>query len=178
MTAAKPKSACIERLLGSVPMCNRYAPPRPEDVALRWVPRQNPVNFPPGPVFPRAIGPFVRAMREAEAERELVAGVWGLIPWFAKESKLKYSTNNARYEELAAKPTFRDPWKYGKRCIVPADWFDEPCWESGKNVWHRFRRADGDQWALAGLWSTWTDKVTGEVVESYTMILRASAVTH
>ena len=48
--------------------------------------------------------------------------------------------------------------------------FDEPNWESGKNVWWRFRRADGAPWGLAGLWNTWTDKTTGEVVESYTML--------
>ena len=48
--------------------------------------------------------------------------------------------------------------------------FDEPNWETGKNVWWRFQRADGAPWALAGLWNTWTDKVTGEMVESYTML--------
>jgi putative SOS response-associated peptidase YedK len=32
------------------------------------------------------------------------------------------------------------------------------------------RRADGDPWGLAGLWSTWTDKATDEVHESYTML--------
>ena len=48
--------------------------------------------------------------------------------------------------------------------------FDEPNWETGKNIWWRFRRADGAPWALAGLWNTWTDKATGEMVESYTML--------
>ena len=48
--------------------------------------------------------------------------------------------------------------------------FDEPNWESGKNDWWRFRRADGQLWGLAGLWNTWTDKTTGEIVESYTML--------
>ena len=152
-------------------MCNRYAPPRPDDVVQRWRPRQAVVNFPTGPIFPRAQGPFIRAMREsAEHEREIVVGQWGLIPWFAKSPKLAYSTNNARSEELASKATFRDPWKYGKRCIIPAAWFDEPNWESGKNIWWRFRRADGEPWGLAGLWNTWTDKETGEVCESYTML--------
>nr|HPM68979.1 SOS response-associated peptidase family protein [Piscinibacter sp.] len=72
--------------------------------------------------------------------------------------------------ELADKATFKDPWKHGKRCIIPAWSFDEPNWESGKNVWWRFRRVDGAPWGLAGLWNTWTDKTTGELVESYTML--------
>ena len=58
----------------------------------------------------------------------------------------------------------------GTSCIIPAVSFDEPNWESGKNVWWRFRRADGAPWGLAGLWNTWTDKTTGEVVESFTML--------
>ena len=41
---------------------------------------------------------------------------------------------------------------------------------SGKNVWWRFSRADGTPWGLAGLWATWTDKASGEVVESYTAL--------
>lgn len=77
---------------------------------------------------------------------------------------------HARSEELEDKPTFRIPWKRGQRCIIPADWFDEPNWESGKNVWWRFKRADGEPWALAGLWDTWRDNETGEMVESYTML--------
>ncbi len=28
-----------------------------------------------------------------------MVGQWGLIPWFAKEPKLKYPTNNARSED-------------------------------------------------------------------------------
>ena len=124
-----------------------------------------------GEVFPRGQGPFVRAAREApDAGRELAVGQWGLVPWFAKTPKLTYSTNNARAEELAAKATFKHPWARGQRCIIPAVSFDEPNWESGKNVWWRFRRADGQLWGLAGLWNTWTDKASGEIVESYTML--------
>ena len=155
-------------------MCNRYAPPRPEDVLQRWLPRQPAVSFPAGPVFPRAQGPFIRARRpgapgEAGAP-ELVVGQWALVPGFAKSARLPYSTNNARFEELASKASYRQPWARGQRCIIPAAWFDEPCWETGRNVWWRFRRADGQPWALAGLWNTWTDPATGELVESYTML--------
>ncbi|MET3514369.1 putative SOS response-associated peptidase YedK [Pseudacidovorax sp. 1753] len=132
--------------------------------------RANPIPW-PRQIFPRSKGPFIRRARgEVGYERELAVGAWGLIPWFAKEAKLKYSTNNARSEELEAKATFKDPWKRGQRCIIPALSFDEPNWETGKNQWWTFRRADGDAWGLAGLWNIWTDKATGEVHESYTML--------
>ena len=151
-------------------MCNRYVSPEAGDMERYFhLGGRNPWRG--GEVFPRGQGPFVRSAREApEAGRELVVGQWGLVPWFAKTPKLTYSTNNARAEELAAKATFKHPWARGQRCIIPAVSFDEPNWESGKNVWWRFRRADGQLWGLAGLWNTWTDKTTGEIVESYTML--------
>lgn len=131
---------------------------------------RNPFPWKPH-VFPRAAGPFIRRARDDMGyARELVVGQWGLVPWFAKTAKLTYSTNNARSEELSEKATFRDPWKRGQRCIIPALTFDEPNWETGRNVWWTFRRADGAPWGLAGLWNTWTDKSTGERMESYTML--------
>ena len=54
--------------------------------------------------------------------------------------------------------------------MIPAESYDEPNWESGKNEWWSFRRADAQPWHLAGLWNTWTDPETGEVHESYSMI--------
>ena len=82
----------------------------------------------------------------------------------------RLSTNNVRRERLASAPTFRDAWRKGQRCIIPAEHYDEPYWGTGKNIWWRFWRADGEPWALAGIWSEWTDPQTGEVIPSYSMI--------
>jgi putative SOS response-associated peptidase YedK len=151
-------------------MCTRYLSPEAADMERLWNLRPSQA-WRLAPVFPRSPGPFIRGVRAADGpERELVIGQWGLVPWFAKAAKLAYSTNNARSEELAAKASYRDPWKQGQRCIIPAVSFDEPNWETGRNVWWSFRRADGRLWGLAGLWNTWTDKATGEIVESYTML--------
>ncbi len=153
-------------------MCNRYESPSEAEVRRYWrVEAPAPAAPWPRGVFPRSPGPFVRRARDVTGyARELVVGQWGLIPWFAKEPRLRFPTNNARAEELAQKASYKDPWRRGQRCIIPAATFDEPNWETGKNVWWRFRRADGDPWGLAGLWNTWTDKATGEVHESYTML--------
>jgi putative SOS response-associated peptidase YedK len=151
-------------------VCTRYIPPETAATERFWnlgarQPWERVLTFSGGR------GPFVRAARhESEARRELVTGRFGLIPWFAESPQLKFSTMNARYEELAQKASYRDPWKRGQRCLVLAESFDEPCWESGKNVWWRLRRADGEPWLLAGLWNAWVDKRTGEVVESFTML--------
>jgi putative SOS response-associated peptidase YedK len=160
-------------------MCTRYVSPSQAAIERYWQlrPGQVPI-FPPPNLFPRAPGAFIRrAVHEVEPARELVIGQWALIPHFAKEPKLPYSTNNARFEELAAKASYKAPWAKGQRCIIPATSFDEPCWETGKNVWWRFVRRDGAPWGLAGLWNAWTDFRTGEVHESYT-VLTVNADAH
>ena len=153
-------------------MCNRYTPPALLDIEREWaLGRHNPVRWWDEVLFPRGTGPFIRRARDIVGyKRELVAGQWGLIPWFAKEPRLKYQTNNARSEELSEKASYKQPWARSQRCIIPAADFDEPNWESGKNVWWRFKRADGAPWGLAGLWNVWTDRATCEQHESYTML--------
>lgn len=152
-------------------MCNRYVTPDEAEMARYWqVDNANPWRG-QQEVFPRGAGPFVRAgSRTHEHARELVVGRWGLIPWFAKTSKLTYSTNNARFEGIQTKASFKRAWAQGQRCIIPARSFDEPCWETGRNVWWRFRRADGAPWGLAGLWNEWMDPESGEILQTYTML--------
>jgi len=151
-------------------MCTRYVSPEAAAIERAWhIGRHTPWQG--AEVFPQRPGAFIRAARDSsEPARELVVGQWGLVPWFAKSPKLNYSTCNARSEEMANKATFKDSWRLGRRCIIPASSFDEPNWESGRNVWWRFRRVDGEPWGLAGLWNTWVDRATGELVESYTML--------
>lgn len=149
-------------------MCTRYIPPEEAEIEAMWhIGRHNPLRW-AGEVRPRGHAPFLR--RSDAGTLDLILGEWALIPRWEKRRKLPYSTFNARSEELADKPSYKEAWRKGQRCIIPALSFDEPCWETEKNVWWRFRRLDGRPWALAGLWNTWVDLSTGEVVESYTML--------
>ncbi len=152
-------------------MCTRYLTPAEGDIERAWnIGSRNPVRW-EREIFPFRLGPFIRRPRNAaEQGMELVVGQWGLIPWFAKAAKLGFATSNARSEELAVKPSFKTAWARGQRCIIPALAFWEPCWETGRNVWWRFQTGDGGPFALAGLWNIWTDPVTGEQHESYTML--------
>jgi putative SOS response-associated peptidase YedK len=108
-------------------MCNRYTAPDEASIERYWhVGRDN--QWRGTGVFPRSSGPFIRRSRDDTVySRELIVGQWGPIPWFAKEAKLAYSTNNARSEELAAKASFKAPWARGQRCSIPALSFDELC---------------------------------------------------
>jgi putative SOS response-associated peptidase YedK len=151
-------------------MCTRYIAPATADIERQWQFTPFDVQWPARDVFPRASGFFVRADPAQAGKTVLVSGQWGLIPWFAKEPKVAFSTHNARLETAPTAASFKQPWARAQRCLIPAWTFFEPCWETGRNVWWGFSRADKTPWALAGLWNTWTDKATGELVESYTML--------
>jgi putative SOS response-associated peptidase YedK len=124
--------------------------------------------------YAQAIGPLQRGPFIVPG-RALV-GQWGLIPQGSTTRRPSradgkpISTNNCRRETVASAWSFRGPWARGQRCLIPALDYDEPYWGTGKNIWWRFARADGQPWALAGLWSQWTDPLNGEVVPSYTML--------
>jgi hypothetical protein len=49
---------------------------------------------------------------------------WGLIPYWAKDIKIGFSTINARAEEIDTKPAFREAFRQ-RRCLVPLDSFYE-----------------------------------------------------
>ena len=137
-------------------MCTRYITPDDDAIERAWeIGRRNQIQW-ARELFPRAQGPFLRVLNGTILE--LVVGQWALVPWFAKTPHLPYATCNARAEELQAKASYKQPWARGQRCLIPAEAFYEPNWESGKHVPWRFRRADGTPWGLAGLWNTWTDK--------------------
>lgn len=151
-------------------MCNLYQSTPRETINMRHLVQLPEVLY-ADTIAPLKPGPLVMA-RGASA-----VGQWGMIPPDSKERTPKnrqgkrMSTNNARTETMASAWTFRTAWARGQRCLIPADSYDEPYWgHQGRNIWWRFRRADGHPWALAGLWSEWTDPATGEVIPNYTML--------
>jgi putative SOS response-associated peptidase YedK len=149
-------------------MCNLYQPTGPEKIRLKFGVAA-PVGAYGPTVAPLKPGPIVLAGQAIVAQ-------WGFIPEHSASATpmlptgTRMSTNNARAERLASATTYRKAWALGQRCLIPADHFDEPNWSSGKNEWWRFWRADGEPWALAGIWTEWVHPLTAERVPSYAMI--------
>jgi len=77
-------------------------------------------------VAPQTFQPVVRLDRET-GERELTLMRWGLVPYWSKDSKVGFSSINARAETVATAPVFREAFKR-RHCLVPADAFYE--WQS------------------------------------------------
>ena len=59
-------------------------------------------------------------MRIGDRGREIASCSWGLVPFWAKDTKIAFKTINARAETIAEKPSFRAAFKT-RRCLVPAD---------------------------------------------------------
>lgn len=106
---------------------------------------------------------------DAVPPREAFTGRFGLIPHWATDTKVSRNTFNARSETVAVKPSFRDAWKHGQRCIIPLDAFYEPDWRTGKAIATRIASADGEPLGVAGLWSWWKPPM-GDAIQSFTML--------
>ena len=93
---------------------------------------------------------------------------WGLVPHWAKDPSIGNRMINARAETLADKPSFRGPLRHN-RCLIPASGFYE--WrKQGTSKQPMFvRMADGQPFALAGLWATYTPP-DGSELRSCTII--------
>ena len=92
----------------------------------------------------------IPVVRLTDGKRQLAMLHWGLIPPWAKDRKIAYSTINARADTVATKPAFRAAFKK-RRCLVLADGYYE--WErSGKVKLPWLYEIDGGKaFAFAGL---------------------------
>jgi putative SOS response-associated peptidase YedK len=137
-------------------MCANYHPVTAQDRLLTFFGVERPRDEVPPEIWPGYFAPFVLRSRDrVELERQAELGLFGLLPAWAKEIAFGRRTYNARSETVHEKPSFRDAWRRGQRCIVPAEAIYEPNWETGKAVRWRIARADGRPMGLAGLWSVW-----------------------
>lgn len=114
--------------------------------------------------------------------REWVPAQWGFVPNASKslsDARLRsIKLLEARNETVSTTQAFRDAWLAGQRCIIPMQAFYEDDWRSGKKaVPTRIARVDGQPMGVAGVWNSWTDPESGEVLMSYA-ILTINANTH
>lgn len=96
---------------------------------------------------------------------------WGLILHWAKDKELRKNTLNARIETIEEKPSFRSYVK--NRCLVLIDGFYEYQWQDTKGKVKKpflMTMPDGEPFALGGLFSHWTDKTSGDMLSTFTIL--------
>jgi putative SOS response-associated peptidase YedK len=100
-------------------------------------------------------------------ERTLTLMRWGLVPSWARDIKIGYSTFNARAEGVETRPAFRAAWKAGRRCLVVADGYYE--WRDADKQPFAVGLSNRGPMTFAGLWDLWRAP-DGAPLKSFTII--------
>jgi len=156
-------------------MCSHYQALKDQDRFRKFFGIEPPLDPYKSDLWPGYLGAFIKGHQHVDAGDEAVppmealTGMFGLVPNWAQDTRITRHTYNARSETVAEKPSFRDAWRKGQRCIIPAESFYEPDWRSGKAVATKIMRADGAPMGIAGLWSWWKSPA-GEKIFSFTML--------
>lgn len=96
---------------------------------------------------------------------------WGLLPPWAKDTKLAYSTINARLESVETKPAFRSAWKH-RRALIPSSGYYEWMQLDARTKQPYFiRHAESPVMTHAGLWEVRRDDAGNELL-TYSIITR------
>lgn len=151
-------------------MCGRFTnKAKPEQIKKEFkVEAENPNLFQPR--FNIAPSQMIDVVLEPQKERILTQLKWGLVPSWSKDESIGNRMINARAETLSEKPSFREAFK-SRRCIIPASGFYE--WQkkgTGAKQPFYFYLKEKEVFGFAGLWETWLDKQTGELLETCTII--------
>lgn len=101
--------------------------------------------------------------------REIQYMRWGLIPHYVSDPRDAGTMFNARAETLFEKPAFRNLVK-SNRCLVLTEGFYERETQGDEKVEWKITPAQEAYFYKAGLWTTWKDNNTGQIIESCTII--------
>lgn len=95
--------------------------------------------------FLAGFGYWPRALQKANIEKAKEEG---------KKPPIMRSTMNVRDDNLGRSPLYGPAWRAGRRCLIPVQWIYEPCYETGRNVWHRIGLIGWRPYCVAGIWHT------------------------
>lgn len=148
-------------------MCSNYQPVTRVDRLLTFFGVERAKNEPTHDVFPLGTAPFIRLSVEGQegGKPALIAedGIFGLLPAFATELAYGRRTYNCRSETVAELASFKHAWTGGQRCIIPAESFYEPNWETGKAVRWRISQPSDIPMGIAGIYRRWKDPAGGHL---------------
>ncbi len=119
---------------------------------------------------------------EKNGKIEIREMAFSLCPSWSKEFPCKWSTYNARMERPSEKhpgkiehifevPTWRESFNEGKTCLIPMNAAIESSYfgsQAGNMIQLKVKK--DELFFVVGLWSEWTDKSTGEIRETFTLI--------
>jgi hypothetical protein len=142
----------------SLSMCANYVPVTRADRLLTFFGVARTRNEAAVDVFPSGLAPMIRmAANDGTTPPELIVhdAIFRFVPDFIVKLDWARKTYNARSETVHAKPTYAPAWRKGQRCIIAAEGFYEPHYETGKAVRWAFNLPDGVPMGIAGIYQPW-----------------------
>lgn len=123
-------------------------------------------------IHPNSFAPVFIWDQDKFIEKEMS---FSLIPHWSKEKKVKFATHNARlYGEdqspIYTKPTWKIPFSKNP-CLIPMDSFLEAV-HTGSHAGNliAFKQVDNKPLIAAGIFDQWINRLTGEVLESFSIL--------
>ena len=115
-------------------------------------------------------------IQQPGAPAQLIHARWGFIPHWWSKPELPRLSFNARSEEAATKPMWRDALRRS-RCLIPATSWTEWQHAHGVKTPHALQRHDGLGFMFAGLWSLWKARPDAEARATCVIMTTAAAPT-
>jgi len=148
-------------------MCGRFTfVTNPEEFMDRFGLDELIIDLPPRyNIAPTQLVPIILEINGQRIVREFR---WGLIPSWARDSKVGSKMINARAETLQQKPAF-GRLLLSKRCIIPSDGFFEWKQVGEQKYPKRITLMDETLFAMAGLYDLWCSP-EGDIHQTFTII--------
>jgi putative SOS response-associated peptidase YedK len=176
-------------------MCANYQPVTRADRLLAFFGVTRDRDDTPIDVYPTQLAPFIRLAEDGSgpppgrsqggsdpsggSDRRERGGIhrlrcddafFGLLPHFATEIAFGRRTYNARSETVAKLSSFKDAWRRGQRCVIPAECFFEPRYDdSGKSERWAIAQPGDVPMGIAGIYTRWHSP-DGHVHYSFAML--------
>ena len=164
-------------------MCSRYAfvPDSAAWADFRAVLAEIAEDLLALPALPR-LAPTDRVpvvIQQPGTPAQLIHARWGFIPHWWSKPELPRLSFNARSEEAAGKPMWRDALR-ATRCLIPATTWYEWQHRHGAKIPHGLQPRPGADGAargfmFAGLWSLWRARKDGEPMATCVILTTAAS---
>jgi putative SOS response-associated peptidase YedK len=99
--------------------------------------------------------------------------IWGLVPFWAKDTTIADRTLNAISEEAFEKPSFKDSIRK-RRCLIWVDGFFEWKHEGKEKIPHYLYMPGHVPFTFGGLWSNWRNPDSGEMISTCSILTTAA----
>jgi putative SOS response-associated peptidase YedK len=117
------------------------------------------------PSYNIAPGQEIMLLRQGDSGRNLARMRWGLIPSWTRDLAKAPKSINARSEAAWDKPSFRSAIRH-RRCLITANGFLEWKNTGSRKQPYLIRFENLELFSMAGIWESWKNPDTGEVVNS------------